>query len=295
MSECRTSAHLIHHLFSTKFAMFIHRCALGIGDDEVNRGPPEEAEGVTRKSLSHTETFKAINNDKEIIEKCKEISTIVSQQMISKGLHARTLTLRLKDVKYNEITRSKTTKNWLQQDADIYKVSLELLKKELPLNLRLLGICMSSFKDAADPFSPANKSMNIKTAFARVQANKDTKPVNIESSPSIICDENSNIYDFNIETFDDVSELVEEPCEASSTIDDITRNAQAPSADDPLRVTSSFLCPVCSDFMSDSISNLNRHLDACLSKPLVVGNKNKRKERNDTSTTGIDRFMKKIN
>ena len=284
MSECRTSAHLIHHIFSNKFAMFIHRCALGIGDDEGNKGSPEEAEGVTRKSLSHTETFKAMNNDKKIIEKCKEISTIVSQQMISAGLQARTLTLRLKDVKYNEITRSKTTKSWLQQDADIFKVSLELLKKELPLNLRLLGICMSSFKDAADPFSPANKSMNIKTAFARAQANKDVGPV---SSPSIICDENSNIYDFNIEAFDDANEFVDKPGE----IVDSTQNFPAPTL---AAVISSYMCPVCSDFMADSIFNLNRHLDACLSKSLI-GNRKKRKGSNDTSSAGIDRFMKKIN
>ena len=304
MNDCRTSAHLIHHLFSPKFAMFVHRCALGIGDDEIqHKGAPQEADGsVHRKSLSHTETFKGMNKSKEITEKCQEIARIVSQQMKAEGLHARTLTLRLKDVKYNEITRSKTSKTWMQEESDISKVALELLQKELPLHLRLLGIGMSSFKDAANPQSPGAKSMNIKAAFARVPTNNEVKHEDCVHSPSVICDENSNIYDFNIEAFDGIDESMDSRRE--TVAEDHARDCPAPgavttSASTEARSSDSYQCPVCSDFVSDSMFKLNLHLDVCLlapqpgiSKSNDATNTKKRKERNNTGS--MDRFMKKI-
>jgi len=61
--------------------------------------------------------------------------------MQAQKLQGKTLTLKLKPVTFDTFTRTVTLPAHTADEDTIRSVALELLQKELPLNLRLMGVC----------------------------------------------------------------------------------------------------------------------------------------------------------
>jgi len=71
------------------------------------------------------------------------------------------VTLKVKTNEYDVLTRAKTTAKWLKTAEDIFEVGVKLLRTELPLQLRLMGIRMSRFKgEKTENIDPKQPSLN---------------------------------------------------------------------------------------------------------------------------------------
>ncbi|KAL4555868.1 hypothetical protein LXL04_038500 [Taraxacum kok-saghyz] len=101
----------------------------------------------TRKSMSNERTFSATNDEAFFNQKLVELSEMLSADMEKEGLHGRTLTLKLKTASFEVKTRALSLQNYIWSSKDILKHSLKLLKAELPVSLRLIGLRMSHFNE----------------------------------------------------------------------------------------------------------------------------------------------------
>ncbi|XP_038684740.1 DNA polymerase kappa isoform X2 [Tripterygium wilfordii] len=131
---------LLCALFSRPSADFFLCVGLGLG----KTGTPQIN---FRKSISTERTFSATEDEALLYQKLADISEMLSADMQKEGLCGRTLTLKLKTASFEVRTRAMTLQNNISSAADILKYASKLLKAELPVSLRLIGLRLSQFNE----------------------------------------------------------------------------------------------------------------------------------------------------
>ncbi|KAK4741166.1 hypothetical protein SAY87_024754 [Trapa incisa] len=126
-------------LFSRSTADFFLSVALGLGKTDT----PEVR---MRKSISNERTFSATADETLLYQKLAELAELLSTDMQREDLHGCTLTLKLKTSAFEVRTRAITLKRYICSSNDILKYASKLLKDELPVSLRLIGLRISHFK-----------------------------------------------------------------------------------------------------------------------------------------------------
>ncbi|KAI3753030.1 hypothetical protein L2E82_25074 [Cichorium intybus] len=127
-------------LFSHSSAEFFISVGLGLGGTD----PPSVR---SRKSISNERTFSATKNEAFFNQKLVELADMLSADMEKEGLHGRTLTLKLKTASFEVRTRALSLQSYICSSKDILKHASKLLKAELPVSLRLIGLRMSHFNE----------------------------------------------------------------------------------------------------------------------------------------------------
>ncbi|XP_030550396.1 DNA polymerase kappa isoform X2 [Rhodamnia argentea] len=137
-------------LFSRSTADFFLSVGLGLGETD----PPQMR---LRKSISNERTFPATDSEALLYQKLE----LLSSDMQKEGLHGRTLTLKLKTSSFEVRTRALTLQKYISSRDDIYNYASKLLKAELPISLRLIGLRVSQFKDdkMGSPSDPTQKTL----------------------------------------------------------------------------------------------------------------------------------------
>ncbi|KAI3809897.1 hypothetical protein L1987_19500 [Smallanthus sonchifolius] len=130
-------------LFSPSSADFFMSVGLGLGGTDA----PQVR---SRKSMSSERTFSATKDETFFHQKLVELAEMLSADMEKAGLHGRTLTLKLKTASFEVKTRALTLQSYIQSSKDILKHASKLLKSELPVSLRLIGLRMSHFNEDKD-------------------------------------------------------------------------------------------------------------------------------------------------
>jgi DNA polymerase-4 len=117
---------------------------LAHGNDRREVTPP----GIP-KSIGKETTFKQDTADKKILSGyLKKLSTQVAKRVQKRQVYGKTVTLKLKYEDFEIISRSKTVKNYINSQKDIYKVSQGLLQTEnLKKKVRLIGVTLSNLKE----------------------------------------------------------------------------------------------------------------------------------------------------
>lgn len=137
----------IGHLFGEVTARFYLRAALGLGCTEVKCDS-------SRKSKSVEETFAEISSPQDLFSKCEELCEELHQQIQEKGISGRVVTVKMKTVTFDVMTRSVTLENSTCKLETIKQAALRLLQQEIaaakqgqPLRLRLMGVRLSGLDD----------------------------------------------------------------------------------------------------------------------------------------------------
>ncbi|KAL4607326.1 hypothetical protein ACB092_09G165300 [Castanea dentata] len=90
-----------------------------------------------------------------------DLAQMLSVDMQKEGLSGRTLTLKLKTTTFEVRTRAVTLQKYICSSEDILKYASKLLKAELPVSLRLIGLRLSQFNadKAVAPADPTRKTL----------------------------------------------------------------------------------------------------------------------------------------
>ncbi|XP_059155374.1 uncharacterized protein LOC131940665 isoform X2 [Physella acuta] len=164
-SDLYEKRNVLYHLFSQTSFHYFMRIALGMGSTVVERD-----EG--RKSMSTEQTFSEINDLNELMDKCRELCTVLAKDLENESLVGKTVTLKIKLVNFEVKTRSHTLPHHTSDERVIFNAAKLLLQTErealLPdlLRLRLMGIRMSKL------MSSRTHTTSIAEMFIRQQ--KDT-------------------------------------------------------------------------------------------------------------------------
>ncbi|TKY71239.1 DNA polymerase kappa [Spatholobus suberectus] len=125
-------------LFSQATADFF--CSVGLG-----LGQTDSPQVRYRKSISNERTFSATEDEVLLHKRLVELAEMLSADMQKEGLCGRTLTLKLKTASFEVRTRAVTLQKYISSSEDILKHARKLLKAELPISVRLIGLRVSQF------------------------------------------------------------------------------------------------------------------------------------------------------
>ncbi|CAO0799636.1 unnamed protein product [Mucor circinelloides] len=130
---------VLYKLLSPISFQFMLKSYLGIGSTTFNTD-------ADRKSMSTERTFSAMSDPEELFKKVKELSVMLEQDLEKAGYMGRNIGIKLKSVTYESRIRSKTFPSYIWKAKDIERIAKDLLIKELPINIRLMGIRISIMK-----------------------------------------------------------------------------------------------------------------------------------------------------
>ncbi|KAF8608693.1 DNA/RNA polymerase [Ceratobasidium sp. AG-I] len=118
-------------------------CAyLGVHDNTV---APHARE--SRRSVGYERTFQPQRDHAVLLETLDKIAAGLAEDCEERGWAGKTLTLKYKLDTYQSFSRAKTLPKWTMTKEDILPHARELLLKEFPLCLRLLGLRLTNLKD----------------------------------------------------------------------------------------------------------------------------------------------------
>ncbi|EIW63572.1 DNA/RNA polymerase [Trametes versicolor FP-101664 SS1] len=122
---------------------FLLQAYLGIASNVVQPGQREE-----RKSIGAERTFNALSDTAKIYAKLEEVAAELEADMEESGWTGKTITLKYKLDTFQVFTRAKSFDRWIStKKEDLFAIGQELLKPELPLTLRLIGLRVTKLKD----------------------------------------------------------------------------------------------------------------------------------------------------
>uniref|UniRef100_A0A5S6QRN4 DNA polymerase kappa n=1 Tax=Trichuris muris TaxID=70415 RepID=A0A5S6QRN4_TRIMR len=210
----------LYMLFSQRSSAYFLRISLGIDGWTF-----EKDEESTRKSIGIERTFNEINKPEQLLDVCRELCNSVAKSALKRNLKGRTVTVKLKTIAFDVMTRASTAKYYTNDAEEMFSIASEVLLNEIrtiapnPLRLRLMGVRLSSLQPERKGIFP----------FASIQSFvKAATPSRSPSPPA-------------------------EPSEACANSSDQTSTY------------SQFTCPVCNSVIEGiDLRAINQHVDVCL-------------------------------
>lgn len=128
----------LFHVFSEKTASWLLRTSLGI------QQPRQQGEASARKSFSRERTFRDMSDQDQLERKCREICERLASDLAAAQAGARNVTLKLKLTDFSVRSRSMSLASTISTSDQLFDIAVDILRKELPLTLRLMGVRASS-------------------------------------------------------------------------------------------------------------------------------------------------------
>jgi DNA polymerase-4 len=119
-----------------------------------------------RKSVGAERTYSEnLIGHEAIIEKLKEIGSVIEKRLKASKVKGRTITLKVKFSDFQQITRSRTIEYLTDEYATIFVIIEELIQAEdFKKSVRLLGISVSNFYEEKAEIKPL-KERQLKLDF----------------------------------------------------------------------------------------------------------------------------------
>ena len=90
-----------------------------------------------QKSIGHEMTFNSTNDSSQLIALCQDLAKKVADELISGRIVCKRVTLKMKTVNFEILTRSKTLSSYTESVNIITDKAVALLKHELDQDLEL--------------------------------------------------------------------------------------------------------------------------------------------------------------
>ncbi|KAI9481199.1 MAG: hypothetical protein EXX96DRAFT_618150 [Benjaminiella poitrasii] len=226
---------VLYKLLSRSSFQFMLKSYLGIGSTLVSAD-------VERKSMSVERTFSAMSHPTELLNKVKELSHLLEKDLEKAGYMGRNVGIKLKSVTYEVRIRSKTFPSYIWKAKDIERIAKDLLMKELPINIRLMGIRISTIKPRG------NEDESVMKYFSKMVSQASNDEQNVETTEPL-AEQTGNMQNNTPKRMTEENKrgtlpLLLTPCSPSFQ-----------------------LCPICNcHIATEDNSQLNQHIDICLSK-----------------------------
>nr|CCA14130.1 DNA polymerase kappa putative [Albugo laibachii Nc14] len=225
MQEVFDRRAVLFHVFKERTATWLLRTCLGIQEQQ------SESE---RKSYSRETTFKAVSDFESLKQICASICEHLAQDLAEDNVAARNITLKLKCADFSVRTRSVTLNTSIQSCKRLLQVALDLLKREMPISLRLLGIRAASLI----PSVQREETNQVQKRQLTIQDCKMTTEGALDS-----------MKDFGAQE--------EESALSNDSNKNVDKEAYAP-------------CPICQEMIKTaSLIAVNRHIDKCIEKQSI--------------------------
>ncbi|CAN8004923.1 unnamed protein product [Ixodes hexagonus] len=271
----------IGHLFGMTSARFYLRAALGLGCTEIKCDS-------ARKSKSVEETFAELSSPEDLVSKCEELCEQLCEQVEEDGITGRVVTLKIKTVAFDVMTRSVTLDSATNHIEPIKKAALRLLRQEIaaakpecPLRLRLMGVRLSGLNDGTSSASQPTLSSFLSGRTAT------TCPVcgrtlSSNSSEFINAHLDTCLGDSSLQPTDDMEdESTSRFVRSAKSSQNLRHSSQEPRSSprvphSSLRQPSSLglqphtACPICKHAIQETDwAKVNGHIDTCLNRPAI--------------------------
>jgi DNA polymerase-4 len=109
-----------------------------------------------QKSISHERTYAAdVGDETELEATLAHLSQLVGQRLRAAGLHARTVTLKLRTADFRTLTRAQTLREPTDLDSVLFQAAVALFRRtwNRKQKVRLLGVAAGSLGPAPAQFS----------------------------------------------------------------------------------------------------------------------------------------------
>ncbi|KHJ44693.1 ImpB/MucB/SamB family protein [Trichuris suis] len=135
----------LYILFSQRSSAYFLRVSLGIDGWAF-----EKDEEYTRKSIGVERTFNELNTREQLLEMCCDLCDTVARSAVKRNLKGRTITVKLKTIAFDVMTRAYTAKYYTNDADEMFAIASEILLNEIraispkPLRLRLMASMATS-------------------------------------------------------------------------------------------------------------------------------------------------------
>uniref|UniRef100_A0A8B9RJQ4 DNA polymerase kappa n=1 Tax=Astyanax mexicanus TaxID=7994 RepID=A0A8B9RJQ4_ASTMX len=245
-------------LFSdTSWHHFI-QISLGLGSTHIERDSE-------RKSMSTERTFAEMSDAEEQYSLCRDLCQDLAKDLQKEGLKGKTVTLKLKNVKFEVKTKAFTLQCAVCTEEEIFTAAKDLLKAEIdnvspqPLRLRLMGVRVSSFVSADDK-QPQQKSI---VGFLKMGSDTKHHSVSMDEPCSTTEPHTSGFMrPANAESLQTCGESSSKTNTASRANESTHMDTQSSTK---TNMEQCFTCPVCfKEIKTTDLTAFNQHIDECL-------------------------------
>ncbi|EGZ28529.1 hypothetical protein PHYSODRAFT_552269 [Phytophthora sojae] len=246
----------IFHLFTEKTAVWLLQTSLGVR---------ERREKQERKSFSRERTFRSLSDPKELEAKCLEVCKMLAKDLEKANKAAKNVTFVYKDTDFARCSRSVTLASAIFTAEDLYSSAVELLRRELPLTLRLLGVRAATLvhrPNSSGSVSISSQSEGAKKRQLVINNSNQTTALEVENKPCPICSKLLNVKNnMEVNAHMDACVVSKKPKQSGIT-QAFTAVQESEKVDEYVKP-----CPICGKLLNArSCMEVNAHLDVCVTR-----------------------------
>jgi len=218
---------VLFHCMKRKMFEFLLQSALGIA-------PCYISDSESRKGMSRERTFKPTSSLEELRSICESVSELLASDLRAEDLQAKTLTVKIKCSDFSARTRAVTTCFLIYRYEQILETSWKLLVKEMPIEIRLLGIRLSGLVSRSESLS----------------CGKNCLEEFISNSLKLKENISNDIYE-QVQEFGCITGTEYEKRETNTNQSEMSHTN---------------VCPICLHFRSSNAALLERHANYCIER-----------------------------
>lgn len=295
-----TKRDLLYLLHSPISFRFLTQVSLGLGNTSIGTDSK-------RKSLGTETTFAEMSKPDELLDMCDKLCQTLAEDMKKEKLKGKTVTIKLKTVKFEVKSRSFSPLNPVSTYEEISSAAKDLLKNEInacfpdPLRLRLMGVRLSNFHESISEsskdgrqntiteFLKPKKTLSVLEPLSSVMPPQTFSTEELPTSEPLGQDVYNKEHDLMAGSSACDTTIKKDLCDshsscsgkstlksslsepASSSLSSDVKNCAA-NVDG--KHPSPLLCPVCGQEQiikpgEDTMIALNKHIDLCLNKATI--------------------------